>query len=61
MAEAPAWMIALPVIGFSFLQEAIEIFGHGHPFESNDVVIDVLGASLGVMLAQVAKWMLSMK
>jgi len=43
------------------MQEAIEIFGHGHPFESNDVVIDVLGASLGVMLAQVAKRILSMK
>jgi len=48
-------------MGFGFLQEVIEIFGHGHPFESNDVVIDVLGAIIGVMLAQIAKRLPSMR
>ena len=42
------------------MQEAIEIFGHGHRFEFNDVVLDVIGAGIGVMLAQLAKKLLSM-
>jgi len=54
-------VVALYVMGFGFLQEVIEIFGHGHPFESNDVVIDVLGAIIGVMLAQIAKRLPSMR
>jgi VanZ family protein len=61
LARAPTSLVALFVIGFGFLQEAIEIFGHGHPFEINDVVIDTLGAIIGVMMAYVSKRIVSIK
>ena len=54
-------MVALGVIGFAFLHEAIEIFGHRHPYEMEDVAIDASGAVLGLILAQVAKKIASIK
>jgi VanZ family protein len=54
-------IVALGVIGFAFFHEAIEIFGHGHPYEIEDVVIDACGALTGVILAQVAKKIASIK
>jgi VanZ family protein len=61
LTRAHTSIVALFVIGFGFLQEGIEIFGHGHPFEINDVVIDALGAIIGVMLAYVSKRIVSIK
>jgi VanZ family protein len=61
LTRAPTLVVALFVIGFGFLQEGIEIFGHSHPFEINDVVIDSLGAIIGVILAYVSKWIVSIK
>jgi hypothetical protein len=54
-------IVALGVVGFAFFHEAIEIFGHGHPYEMEDVVIDACGALTGVILAQVAKKIASIK
>jgi len=54
-------MVALGVIGFAFLHEVIEIFGHGHPYEMEDVAIDASGAVIGLILAQVAKKIASIK
>ena len=54
-------MVALGVIGFAFLHEAIEIFGHRHPYEMEDVAIDASGALIGLILAQVAKKIASIK
>jgi len=61
LPRVPAWMVALGVIGFAFFHEAIEIFGHGHPYEMEDVLIDASGAVIGLMLAQVAKKLASIK
>jgi hypothetical protein len=62
-AVAFAWTLALPrirsvvvaagVIAFGFAQEAIEIFGHAHPFELRDALWDGLGAAAGVAAARV--------
>ena len=54
-------MVALGVIGFAFLHEAIEIFGHDHPYEMEDVAIDASGALIGLILAQVAKKIASIR
>jgi VanZ family protein len=51
----PASLVALGVIGFAFFHEAVEIFGHGHPYEMEDVAIDASGAVIGLILAQLAK------
>ena len=55
LPRVPVSMVALGVIGFAFLHEAIEIFGHDHPYEMEDVAIDASGALIGLILAQVAK------
>jgi hypothetical protein len=54
-------MVALGVIGFAFLHETIEIFGHNHPYEMEDVAIDASGAVIGLILAQVAKKIASIR
>src|SRR5438445_9677452 len=59
LPRVPVSMVALGVIGFAFLHEAIEIFGHRHPYEIEDVAIDASGAVLALILAQVAKKMSS--
>ncbi len=61
LPRVPAWMVALGVVGFAFFHEAIEIFGHGHPYEMEDVLIDASGAVIGLILAQVAKKLASIK
>ena len=61
LPRAPVSMVALGVIGFAFLHEVIEIFGHGHPYEMEDVAIDASGAVIGLILAQVAKKIASIK
>src|SRR5436190_4015989 len=61
LPRVPVSMVALGVIGFAFLHEAIEIFGHRHPYEMEDVAIDASGAVLGLILAQVAKKIASIK
>ena len=53
--QVPASLVALGVIGFAFFHEAVEIFGHGHPYEMEDVAIDASGALIGLILAQLAK------
>src|SRR5437667_9914026 len=55
LPRVPVSMVALGVIGFAFLHEAIEIFGHRHPYELEDVAIDASEAFLCLILAQVAK------
>ena len=55
VVRAPVSVIALSVIGFGALQEGIEIYGHAHPFEMGDVIIDALGAVIGVVLGYAAK------
>jgi peptidoglycan/LPS O-acetylase OafA/YrhL len=61
LPRVPASMVALGVIGFAFLHEAIEIFGHAHPYEMEDVAIDASGALTGLILAQLAKKIASIK
>ena len=61
LPRVPVSMVALGVIGFAFLHEAIEIFGHGHPYEMADVAIDASGALVGLILAQVSKKIASIK
>lgn len=61
LPRVPVSMVALGVIGFAFLHEAIEIFGHRHPYELQDVAIDASGALIGLILAQVAKKIASIK
>jgi len=61
LPRVPVSLVALGVIGFAFLHEAIEIFGHRHPYEIEDVAIDASGAVLGLILAQVAKKIASIK
>ena len=61
MPRVPVSMVALGVIGFGFLHEAIEIFGHSHPYEMEDVAIDASGALTGLILAHVAKKIASIK
>jgi len=53
--QVPVSMVGLGVIGFAFLHEAIEIFGHRHPYEMEDVAIDASGALIDLILAQLAK------
>jgi hypothetical protein len=55
LPRVPIAMVALGVIGFAFLHETIEIFGHGHAYEMQDVAIDASGAVIGLILAQVVK------
>lgn len=31
--RGPAWVMLVAVIAFGFVQEAIEVPGHGHPYE----------------------------
>jgi hypothetical protein len=54
LVDLPAWIVALSVIGFGFLQEGIEVFGHLHHYEFNDAIIDRIGAIMGVVFAHVA-------
>ena len=61
LPRVPVSMVALGVVGFAFLHEAIEIFGHRHPYELGDVAIDASGALIGLILAQVAKKIASIK
>ena len=61
LPRVPVSIVALGVIGFAFLHEAIEIFGHRHPYEMEDVAIDASGALIGLILAQVAKKIASIK
>ena len=61
LPQVPVPMFALGVIGFAFLQETIEIFGHGHPYEMEDVAIDAAGALIGLILAQLARKIASVK
>ena len=55
MPQVPVSMVGLGVIGFAFLHEAIEIFGHRRPYEMEDVAIDASGALIDLILAQLAK------
>ncbi len=52
LAHIPVSIVALFVIGFGFMQEGIEVFGHAHPYESGDALIDALGAIVGAVFAQ---------
>ncbi|HSU63803.1 MAG TPA: hypothetical protein VLJ12_08045 [Burkholderiales bacterium] len=61
LPQVPISLLALGVIGFAFLQETIEIFGHHHRFEMEDVAIDAAGAVIGLILAQVARKIASTK
>src|SRR5207245_9965970 len=61
LPRVPVSVVALGVMGFAFLHEAIEIFGHRHPYEMQDVAIDASGAVLGLILAQVANKIASIK
>jgi VanZ family protein len=54
LAQIPVSIIALLVIGFGFMQEGIEVFGHAHPYEIGDALIDALGAIVGAVFAQLA-------
>jgi len=61
LPRVPTSIVALGVIGFAFFHEAIEILGHGHRYEMEDVLIDASGAVIGLILAQVAKKIASIK
>jgi hypothetical protein len=52
LARLAWWLVALFVIAFGFMQEGIEVFGHFHPFEVNDALVNALGAIAGVGFAQ---------
>jgi VanZ family protein len=49
----PIWVVALSVVGFGFLQEGIEVFGHAHPYELKDALVDAVGAITGTVFAHV--------
>src|SRR3981081_1304346 len=55
LPRVPVSMVALGVIGFAFLHEAIGILGHRHRYESEQLAIAASGAPIGLILAQVAK------
>jgi hypothetical protein len=48
----PLLLVVLPVAALGFVQEAIEIVGHGHPFEFSDAIVDALGAVAGVICSR---------
>jgi hypothetical protein len=50
LPKVPPWAMLAAVIAFAFVQEGIEVAGHGHPFELNDAVVDALGAMVGVAI-----------
>lgn len=54
LPHMPSWAVALIVVGFGFLHEAIEVIGHAHPYELSDALIDGIGAIMGVTVAQIA-------
>ena len=47
-------VVALAVIAFGFIHEAIEMVGHTHNYELGDAVIDSIGTISGVLLATLA-------
>ena len=54
VAQVPTWIVTLFVIGFAFFHEGIEVFGHAHPYEIDDALIDALGAIIGAVFAHLA-------
>ena len=51
-ARVPSMLVVLSVVAFGFVQEAIEIIGHGHAFEFSDTIVDALGTVAGVACAR---------
>jgi hypothetical protein len=47
-----ALIVALALIAFGFVHEAIEIIGHAHAYELGDAVVDAIGSIVGVLLAR---------
>jgi hypothetical protein len=45
-------LVVLPVVAFGFMQEAIEIVGHGHAFEFSDAIVDAVGTVAGVTFSR---------
>jgi hypothetical protein len=54
LPRASAVFVALGVIAFGFIHEAIEIAGHAHTYELRDAIVDSVGAAVGVIVAQLA-------
>ena len=51
-ARAPWVLVLCLVAAFGFMQEAIEIVGHGHAFEVSDAIVDAMGAVAGVAFSR---------
>jgi hypothetical protein len=51
LPRVPAFIVTLAVIGFGFVQEAIEMVGHAHAFELRDAVVDSVGVIVGILIA----------
>jgi VanZ family protein len=50
LPRVPALVVTLAVIGFGFVQEAIEMVGHAHAFEWRDAIVDTMGVIIGMLL-----------
>ena len=48
--KMPAAYIVLIVASIGFVHELTEIITHNHPFETQDAVIDAIGALIGVAI-----------
>lgn len=53
--RVPSVLVLLPVATFGFIQEAIEIVGHGHAFEFSDAFVDAVGTVAGVAFSRLVQ------
>lgn len=51
---------ALIIIALPFIHEICEIRGHQHPLEVNDIMVDIVGGIVGLLVIRLLKKMLSM-
>jgi VanZ family protein len=51
LPRASTLAVALAVIAFGAVHEAIEIIGHVHAYELGDVIVDAIGAGIGAVAA----------
>jgi VanZ family protein len=51
LPRVSALIIALAVIAFGAVHEAIEIIGHDHAYELEDAIVDAIGTLIGLVVA----------
>jgi hypothetical protein len=55
LPKVPAPLLALAGVAVGFAHEAIEIFGHAHPFEIDDAWLDAAGVVTGVVFVRLLR------